>query len=524
MAHAQHSPDRSAVPSEAVQQQSLDLIKEVYGEEWEAAKSSAQRQSLATKLLNKAQESSDAANRYVLYKLARDIAAQSGDADLAFKAIDAMAARYEVDAYKLKGAALSQAAKSAVLQKHRSTIAKLSLELIDQAVEKDDFIAATYLGGLAIDVARKAREYALVKQIVARNEEVEDVAKAFADIQGALAKLKDDPVAPDANLAVGKYHCLLKGDWDRGLPMLVLSSDKELKKLAVKELGDVSATDEQVALGDGWWDLTLASEGVAKKQLERRAAYWYRKALPGLTGLVKDKTANRLSDLAAEPVDREELLAERKAARLVLSFGGRVFIYGSNDPVTRSEDVPKGPFHIKVIEIETANHFTDAHLIALKKLSRLQILRVCSPDKAEITDRALACLSELPRLKGLMLINTKITDRGLQHLADYPELSGFDLRGADITDEGLRHIKRIDSLSWICLCHAKITDNGLANIAHLTDLRHISLSGAKNISDRGIEYLLPLPNVIRLNIDGTKVTRHGIERFRQRHPECNIER
>ena len=51
------------------------------------------------------------------------MAAQAGDADLAFKAIDAMASRYEADAYKLKGAALSQAAKRLTDSRFRSVAA-----------------------------------------------------------------------------------------------------------------------------------------------------------------------------------------------------------------------------------------------------------------------------------------------------------------------------------------------------------------------------------------------------------------
>ncbi len=288
--------DNAPIPSEPAQQQALTLIKEVYGREWEAAKSLAQKQALAKKLLERANQSTDTANRYVLLKVARDVAAQAGDAELAFRAIDTMASRYDVDAYKLKGAALSQAAKSATLQKLRSTIAKLSLELIDQAVEKDDFVAAKYVGGLAVDAARKAKEYALVKQIVARNEEVEEIAKVYADIQEALATLKGNPVDPEANLEVGRYFCFVKGNWEHGLPVLALGVDGESKKLAVKELRGVSSAEDRAALGDGWWELASACEGTAQKRLQGRAEYWYRQALPGLTGLVKDRVEKRIAE------------------------------------------------------------------------------------------------------------------------------------------------------------------------------------------------------------------------------------
>lgn len=294
--------DKLTIPADTAQAKALGLIKEVYGQEWEAAKTSAQKQALATKLLQKATETTDATDHYVLLHVAQNLAADAGDAELAFKAIEGMAARYEVDAYKLNGAALAQAAKEAS-SAQSVAVAKLSLSLIDEAVGRDDFGAAKFLGGLAGDAARKGRDTALAKDIVARNREIEEIGQAFAEIQDAWATLKQLPVDPDANLAVGRYYCLIKGNWDRGLPMMALGSDEKLKELAVKELKGVPDAAGQVALGDGWWDLVGASEGVAQKQLQGRAAFWYRKALPGLTGLVKDKVERRLPEVQQADAD-----------------------------------------------------------------------------------------------------------------------------------------------------------------------------------------------------------------------------
>lgn len=291
--------DKSPMPPAEAQAKALALVKEVYGQEWEAAKTSAQKQALAAKLLQKATETTDATDRYVLLDVARGMAAQAGDAELAIKAIEAMSARYEVDAYRLKGAALAQAAKEAS-SAQSVAVAKLSLALIDEAVGRDDFVAAKYLGNIAVDAARKGRDTALAKDIVARNREIEEIGQAFAEIQDAWATLKQLPVDPDANLAVGRYYCLIKGNWNRGLPMLALGSDSDLKELAVKELEGATDAAGQVALGDGWWDLAGASEGVAQKQLQGRAAHWYRKALPALSGLVKDKVAGRVDSVQPE--------------------------------------------------------------------------------------------------------------------------------------------------------------------------------------------------------------------------------
>ncbi len=296
LSYSSHAQERHPIPSAAAQQQALELIKEVYGDEWEKTKTSAQKTALATKLLQKANESADPTNRYVLLKIARDVAAQAGDAELAFKAIDAMAARYDVDAYKLEGAALSQAAKSAKGRKHLGSIAEHALPLIDQAVEKDDFRGAKYLGKLTLDSARKARAREVLKQVVTRNGEVAEIAKAYEAARDAFAKLKEHPVDADANLAIGNYHCFLKGNWEKGIPMLALGSDKQLKKLAMKELAGAVDSEGHVALGDGWWELAEKEEGVKRSNLRKRIQHWYEKALPGLPpGLQKDKVKKRLS-------------------------------------------------------------------------------------------------------------------------------------------------------------------------------------------------------------------------------------
>ncbi len=289
------SQARTPVPAEADQAEAFGLVKEIFGQEWDSAKTTARKQALATKLLAKAGESVDDANRYVLLKIARDIAAGAGDADLALQAVDAMAARYDVDAYRLKGAALAQTARSSTLQKQWHAVAEHALVLAGQAVARDDFVAAKYLGSLALEGARKGRDGQLAKRATTRSGEIEEIAKAYAATEGALATLQASPEDPQANLAVGKYYCFFKGDWDRGLRPLASGSDEHLKKLAAGEQGDVSTADAQVAMGNGWWDLASASEGVVKEQLLRRAAYWYRRALPGLKGLEKDRVAKRLA-------------------------------------------------------------------------------------------------------------------------------------------------------------------------------------------------------------------------------------
>lgn len=138
----------------------------------------------------------------------------------------------------------------------------------------------------------------LVKQIVAREKEINGAAEAHARTQKILATLENDPTNPDANQAAGEYFCFVKGDWGKGIPMLALGNDETLKTLAQNDLRGATSPHEQVALGDGWWSLAQSQEGERSATLLLRAGSWYRAAKAGLSsGLTLTKVAKRLDEI-----------------------------------------------------------------------------------------------------------------------------------------------------------------------------------------------------------------------------------
>ncbi len=177
------------------------------------------------------------------------------------------------------------------------TIAGQTLALIEQAVALDDYAKAGEFAELGTALARRARDYGLVKQIVQRRKEVEGFAEAYAEAQKGRKVLGKSPTDPDANLAVGRYLCLVKGEWEKGVPMLALGRDAELKALAVKELEGAKSVDEEVALGDGWWELAQAEQGAVRKSMMLRAGSWYRSAQARVSGLVKVKIDRRIEEI-----------------------------------------------------------------------------------------------------------------------------------------------------------------------------------------------------------------------------------
>lgn len=310
---AQETDHKLPVPDAAAQAESMKLVKEIYGREYAGAKKAEQKQALAKKLLQKACETqNEPTSKYVLLKLAKNIATQAVDVETALAAVDAMAQSFEVDPLEIKADVLSEISKKARLASEHKAVAEQSFALIDQAVTRDKYDLAAQLGASAMTEARLARALQLLQQIKNRVAETEVRAQAYEEMKKAASILEQKPTDPEANLAVGKYYCFTKGDWDKGVSMLALGSDSQLKGVAAKELEGATTATAQLALADQWWELAETQEDTLKKALQDHAASWYRKALPELSGLAQDKAQKRI-DLAGPGVVSAPAPAEQPA-------------------------------------------------------------------------------------------------------------------------------------------------------------------------------------------------------------------
>ena len=360
---AEEAPKNAPVPDKNAQTEAMKLIREIYGDEYARAKSETEKQALAKKLLGKADETKDdLAARYVLLRLLHDVATQAKDGETAFQAIDTMAESFHVDAAEMRFDLLTKFASTANTPSQHKSISEQALKFTGEAVCKDDFATAGRLGEMALAEARKAHEKELITQAQSQAEEVAKAAKAYEEVKVAKVALEKTPDDPAANLVVGKYFCFLKGNWDKGLPMLALGKDEALKAVAAKELEGAASFSAQAKLGDGWWSLAEKEEGAAKKPMQARAAYWYEQALPGLSGLMKDKvekriaeagpTANHTSASASERPSRPDTerpgTAAEEGARAKPDKDGWIVIFRSSDPSIWNSDVNRGKYDLSV--------------------------------------------------------------------------------------------------------------------------------------------------------------------------------
>ena len=292
----QDPPVRQAPPPAAALKDAEKSVRELFRDEY-AKKSAPDRLALARTLLESGEKTPDEpATRWVLLVEAREVAFQAGDPDLAFRAVDALARAFAVRPASLK---------LDLLAKLPSPSADAALAVLEEGIRTNDFDAAAKSAEIGRRAALKSGDAGLAARLAARAKEAAQIRTRYAKASRAFETLEKSPDDPEANLEVGEYACLVKGDWEEGLPFLAKGPDGPLTALARKDLAGAEAPDAQAALGDAWWELGDKQKPEAKTRYYDRAAEWYGRALNGLEGIQKVRLEKRLGSLppSRAPID-----------------------------------------------------------------------------------------------------------------------------------------------------------------------------------------------------------------------------
>jgi hypothetical protein len=310
--------ERLPEPSADAQAKAEETLKDLYKVEFARKKPRAML-ALALKLYQLAGESTNAAERFVMLREARDLAVKAGNAQVALGAIDALTRRFKVKGLAMKVAALDALAKKVRASATRYALVVGALLTTREAVGADDYDTADQVMELAKKVAGRVSSLKSVVQDRAKFLAV--LKEDFPKLKAARDKLQSDPDDPDANLKVGKFLCLALGKWREGMTFLAKGGDAKLKALAQKVGARPQKPAALVAVGEGIWDWSEREEGGVKADLQEWAREWYWKALPRLEGLDKTKAEQRLQIKLGRLVLRPGLVAllynDTKFARAV---------------------------------------------------------------------------------------------------------------------------------------------------------------------------------------------------------------
>src|SRR5207302_1396206 len=100
----------------------------------------------------------DPVTRFVLWREARDLAAQAGDTARAFKAVDALAKEYQVNGLEMKAVALEIAGRGTLTPASGELLVDKAMSLAEEAIAADDYDAASKFYKVAETVATKIKD------------------------------------------------------------------------------------------------------------------------------------------------------------------------------------------------------------------------------------------------------------------------------------------------------------------------------------------------------------------------------
>jgi hypothetical protein len=316
------APDaRKPQPSVADRAKSRAIFDELYAKEM-ADYTPTARRALANKLIDQAATMKDSpSDQYMLLIGATAAGKEASDLSICFRAADAMAETFDVDALRFK----SQTAANVKLRGQTPTVTaencQAALTLLDQLLAAGDLADAQSI----IKALRAAAPDATTtSQIAARAKALDTLRAAEEHVAPYLQKLKTARDDATANLEVGKYLCFIRGDWKQGLLLLAKGGKTGVSAVAALDLAGTSDPQKQADLGDAWWNLGEKETGPAQSAMRRRAVSWYGPALETQTisGLKRVLLEKRVASAAPGPAISSPVGKPPSRAIILLAVGG----------------------------------------------------------------------------------------------------------------------------------------------------------------------------------------------------------
>ena len=316
------------IPTGEDQARVRKLFREVYARQL-ADPSAKGRKALAQQLLDDAAKTKDApVDQFVMLVGARQAAVDAGDVESAMGADAELCKLFVVDIQGSRLELFTRLSKTARGSVSCTALSKAALRQADDAIAHGEFDVARQFVDAAVVASKGGENVALIAETNAGAANVRAVAAAYGQLDKSLAILREKPGDPEASLAVGRFYCLMVGQWPTGLGFLAAGSDAKLKAAAKADMegSDAAAIAEQ-------WRALADREGViAKRHLRSRAAKWYRDAMGTLTGLARAKVEGQLAELSSgpfRPEARELKLSNKDHSNVILAGGAGLAALGS---------------------------------------------------------------------------------------------------------------------------------------------------------------------------------------------------
>ncbi len=157
---------KTPVPDATAQQTAKKAAGELFAERFKQAKTTAEKTALATDMMDAAAKvQAGSADQYVLLKIARDVAAGTGDAATALQAVERLLEQYDESAAELIGETLLTAAREATTSAQHKAVAEAALSFAGQLADADQYETALRVCEAARSSAQRAKLYPLAKDL-----------------------------------------------------------------------------------------------------------------------------------------------------------------------------------------------------------------------------------------------------------------------------------------------------------------------------------------------------------------------
>ncbi|MBS0209057.1 MAG: hypothetical protein JSS27_08905 [Planctomycetes bacterium] len=291
---------RLPTPAESDLKESQATLKDIFKEDIDQATTPAKKLALARKLFVQAVETKDdPSGKYALLMAAKNLAMRSSDLMLSLDIADELGRSFEIDEFVTKVAVIKDATPTITSAEANRELCEAALKLLSKLLDADRYDLAKEVSDLASEAARKSKDMSVAKRVRTQAKEAEDASIRYVAAKASMDALIQNSTDPKASQVVGEFYCYFKANWAKGLPFLALADDSQIKSLAEQDLAEPNSHTARAKIGDGWWSLSETEDGVAKANLQRRATYWYQKAMPELSGLTKAKIEKRLASIAS---------------------------------------------------------------------------------------------------------------------------------------------------------------------------------------------------------------------------------
>jgi DNA-binding beta-propeller fold protein YncE len=290
---------KSPVPDPAARAKALESVKQQHHLAFQKAEQDlVAAKVLAGTLLKQAGQNATAPpSRFVLLQQAAELAARAGDMDLALQALDELGQAFVFDAGAVRAGVFETAGPAVKGVEPSKALVEVARNDLAEALDRDDYDLAARLGKVAEQAAMRTKDLPLVLAVRRERQGIEVSREKYAQVKPFADRLQKDPTDAEANLKLGQYLCLNKGDWEKGLYYLAQCNDPTLRRLAQHDLIQPDVPREQLELGDRWWNLAGKLQGQVKVHLKQRAVHWYERAVEGVEPAAKSRMEERIASV-----------------------------------------------------------------------------------------------------------------------------------------------------------------------------------------------------------------------------------